>query len=227
MSAGKMDLLGLQELMRYPEFNRIMAMAIGRWVSEEKTSEIEAYRRKREEFQEEAYWSLLLPEEKDRAVFYPPLYRFDITRYTENTWKVSFLDPLPPTHLPYFALLPSHVARVLAGRCGGNMDRLYEIVSHYPLQWNITVNFYVAQLSGNHVTGAFREQLDPLLYGVLNRPGGPSKADLAVMTQKFPYQVVLYCLDRYPEMQEPFYRAFHENLLPQLIEMENETTGKN
>lgn len=214
-----MSLLRLEQLMRYPEFNRLMAMKTGLWVSEEKTAELEEHRRLRREFQEDGCRGLLLPDEKNTAVFYPPVYRFDITRYAEDRWKVSYLDPLPPTHVPYFALIPGGIAYALAERCRVEMNTLFEMVSDYPREWNTRVNFRVAMMSKNLVTGAMREDLDPILSGVLNRPGGPSRVDLAVMAKKFPVKVAMYCLDRYPEMQQPFYQAFHENLLPELLDI--------
>lgn len=215
---NQLNLIRLEELMQYPEFNRLMAMKTGVWVSEEKTAEIEAHNQLRQEFQEEGYLSLLLPDEKGHAVFYPPLYQFDLIRIAHDTWDVSYIDPIPPAHIPFSTLIPRGTAYALAKRCSEKMNSLIEMVSTYPQEWNVRFDFKVAMISRNHVTGAMREDLDPILSGILNSPGGPSTADLKVMAKKFPIQVAMYCLYRSTDLQNSFYGDFHDNLLPELME---------
>jgi len=199
----------LVEHSHVPDFNRILALKLEEIKSGVLKADIEAYKNKVNLYKGVLFGragSGLKEGNEDR---YPRLYWFELSKFAEDDWGITIIDPWPPPFEPYYEILPPDIIQAITlvpvalGLLVGS--------DAVPSFWlNKKVDLRYIWCSSNHIVGTVRENISEweqgLESGIISRDAGV----------EFLYRVLLRVLSRHPGLETEFMQDYAAEMLPKI-----------
>jgi hypothetical protein len=208
-------LYDMYELVKHPEFNKLMAMKVGQIKNCELQADIDTYNEKRENHFQWLTLKLTADDTfEENEALYPTIYRFDLTQFGKMDWGVTSLDPYPPPHVPYFEVLPQQVINAIALNCKEDLRSARHLDAVYSKEYNQKVDIWFTKMSENHIVGVIREHVAPEVMQWVDQ--AVDEGDMNVENLKYPYQAMQYSFSCWPQLRTQFLVEFNLILLPKL-----------
>jgi hypothetical protein len=195
------------KMIHYPEMNRLLNLKLQEYKNGEFKKCIDEYDQKKEYYCKSLCRDTWDQEQKSGKKIYPPLYWFELTKYKENDWSMTIIDPWPPKYMPYYAILPTDIiSRMTEALIDQN--KLITWNAAYSKSMNKKVDVKFVRFATNHIIGSVRENFNGF---------SEEEAEKKVTYEgnlDMTYKLFFLLLERHPDLVNTFVKEFVAKALP-------------
>ncbi|NIM11577.1 MAG: hypothetical protein GTO45_05740 [Candidatus Aminicenantes bacterium] len=142
-------------------------------------------------------------------------YWFELTQFDEWQWRMTYIDPNPPSHMHYYQVLPRDVIDGMAHTLV-NPDKVITMKAVHSKSLNKKVDLQFVKFSPIHMFGTVKQTAE-VRKNKGKKRGVSLEGDLEMA-----YRVFFDYVRKFPDLSKEFIQDFLTNMLPQLKQMEAE-----
>ncbi|MCP4156897.1 MAG: hypothetical protein GY757_54800 [bacterium] len=152
------DVTKVFTLTQIPELRKLVALKVEELKHGNAGEYLEAFEAKKKRLYDRVFDCLPEEEKGERFTGVPGAYWFELTRYKDNEWHITRLDPERPEYLSNMEIIPWEVINILA-ETPILPDEVQEIQANNPDRDEMKFNFNYIHFSDSGIFGVVRTVL--------------------------------------------------------------------